>query len=97
MVFDKFRQQLGQLGELKKLRDQALAIKKQLAAEEIVVEEQGVRVVVSGEQKIKELSIQGISNQVLIDVLNKAIRRSQEVAAKKLQEIGGGLQGLLGK
>jgi len=97
MVFDKFRQQLSQLGDLKKMRDQAVAFQRQLAAEEVVVEEQGVRVVISGDQKIKELSVQGISNQILIDVLNKAIRCAQELAAKKLQELSGGLSGLLGK
>jgi len=94
MVFDKFRQQLSQLGDLKKMRDQALALQRQLAAEELVVEEKGVRVIITGDQKIKELSVQGVSNQTLIDVLNKAIRRSQEMAAKKLQEISGGLSGL---
>lgn len=97
MVFDNLKQKVGQLGELKKMRDQAMAIQRQLAAEEVVVEEQGVRVVMTGDQKIKELSVQGISNQVLIDVLNKAIRQSQEIAAKKLQEMSGGLSGLLGK
>jgi len=97
MVFDKFRQQLGQLGDLKKMRDQAVQLQRQLAAEEVVVEEQGVRVVITGDQKIKELSIQGVSNQILIDVLNKAIHRAQELAAKKLQELSGGLSGLIGK
>jgi len=97
MVFDKFRQQLGQLGDLKKMRDQAIQIQRQLAGEEVIVEEQGVKIVITGDQKIKEVSIQGISNQILIDVLNKAIRRSQELAAKKLQEISGGLSGFLGK
>jgi len=33
----------------------------------------------------------------LVDVLNKAIRRSQDLAAKKLQEMSGGLTGLLGR
>lgn len=93
MAFDK----LKQLSELKKMRDQALAIQRQLAAEEVVVEEQEVRVVMTGDQKIKELSVKGISNQTLIDVLNKAIKKSQEVAAKKLQEMSGGLPGLLRK
>jgi len=97
VVFDKFRQQLSQLGDLKKMRDQALTLQRQLAAEEVAVEEQGVRVVITGDQKIKELSVQGVSNQVLVDVLNKAIRRSQELAAKKLQEMSGGLTGLLGR
>lgn len=93
MAFDKFKQ----LGELKKMRDQALQIQRQLAAEEVTVEEKEVRVVMTGDQKIKELTVQGISNQILIEVLNKAIKKSQEVAAKKLQSMGGGLGGLLGK
>ena len=97
MVFDKFRQQLNQLGDLKKMRDQAMELQRQLAAEEIVVEEEGVRVVMTGDQKIKELSVRGVSNQVLVDILNKTIRRAQELAAKKLQEISGGLPGLLGR
>jgi len=96
-MFDGVKQGLGQLGDLKKMRDQAIAIQKQLAAEEVVVEEQGVRVVMSGDQKIKELSIQGISNQILTGVLNKAIKKSQEVAAQKLQQMSGGLSGLLGR
>lgn len=97
MVFDNLKKNLGQIGDLKKMRDQAVAIQKQLAAEEVVVEEQGVKVVISGDQKIKELTVQGITNQTLIEVLNKALRRSQEVAAHKLQEVSGGLSGLLGK
>ena len=96
-MFDKIRQSVGQLGDLKKMRDQAIQIQRQLAQEEIVVDEQGVRVVISGDQKIKDLSVQGISNQTLTEVLNKAIKRSQEVAARKLQEMSGGLSGLLGK
>ncbi len=93
MAFDKIKQ----LGELKKMRDQAMAIQRQLAAEEVVVEERGVRVVMSGDQKVKELSVQGISNDTLIDVINKTIKKSQEVAARKLQSMSGGLGGLLGR
>lgn len=92
MAFDKIKQ----LGELKKMRDQAMQIQRQLAAEEIVVEEKDVRVVLTGDQKIKELTVQGISNQVLVDVLNKALKKSQKVAAQKLQSMSGGLGGLLG-
>ncbi len=97
MVFDNFKQKMNQLGDLKKMRDQALQIQRQLAAEEVVVEEQGVKVVISGDQKIKTLEVQGLSNQILVDVLNKAIKKSQEIAAKKLQEMSGGLSGLLGR
>lgn len=92
-MFDK----LKQLGELKKMRDQAMAIQRQLAGEEVVVEEQGIKIVMTGDQKIKTLEINGESQGRLIEVLNKAIKKSQEVAAKKLQEMSGGLTGLLGK
>lgn len=86
-MLDKFKQ----LGELKKLRDQAVALKKALANEEVVVEERGIRVVVSADQKIKSLSIDGEVNQALIKVINKALKKSQKVAAKKLQQLTGGL------
>lgn len=91
MVFDK----LKQLGELKKLRDQAMAMKKALREEKITVEENDIRVVITGDQEIQELSIQGNQNQNVVEVLNKAIKKSQEVAARKLQEVSGGLRGLM--
>lgn len=97
MVFDQLRQRGSQMMELKKMRDQAMAIQRQLAAEEVVVEENGIKIVMTGDQKIKTLEIDGESQGRLIDVLNKAIKKSQEVAAKKLQEMSGGLSGLLGK
>lgn len=73
------------LGDLKKLRDQAQQIQQQLSQEEVVVEEGDVKVVISGDQKIKEFSVQGITSDQAISVINKAIKKSQELAAKKLQ------------
>ncbi|MCH7951207.1 YbaB/EbfC family nucleoid-associated protein [Patescibacteria group bacterium] len=87
---------LKQLGDLKKMRDQAMKIQKQLAQEEIVVEEGDIRVVISGDQKLKEFTVKGHSSEVAIEALNKAIKQSQELAAKKLQEMSGGLGGLMG-
>lgn len=73
------------LGDLKKLRDQAQQIQQQLSQEEVVVEEGDIRVVITGDQKIKEFSVQGITSDQAISVINKAIKKSQELAAKKLQ------------
>lgn len=86
-----------QLGDLNKLRSQAKQMQQQLAAEEIRVEKGDIVVVISGDQKIKHFSVQGITSQEAIDALNDAIKKSQEVAAKKLTEMTGGLGGLLGQ
>lgn len=78
------------LGDMNKLRQQAMAMQKSLAAQVITVEENGVKIVITGDQRIMELTIQGMGNPVLNDVLNKAIRKSQELAAKELMNISGG-------
>ena len=87
---------LKALGDLNKLRSQAKKMQQDLAAEEIRIEEGDIVVVISGDQKIKHFSVQGITSQDAIDALNKAIKKSQEMAAKKLQEMTGGLGGMMG-
>lgn len=86
----------GQLGELKKMRDQAMQIQRQLQAEEITVEKKGILVVITGDQKLKEIKTNGKSDKDIVEAVNEAIKKSQEVAAKKLQQMSGGLGGLLG-
>jgi len=91
-MLDKFKQ----LGEMKRMRDQAVRIQKQLATEKIEFEESGVKVIISGDQKIQSLEIEGEDHNDLAQILNKALKKSQEVAARKVQEVSGGLSGLLG-
>ena len=87
---------LKALGDLNKLRQQAKKMQQELAAEEIRVEEGDIVVVISGDQKIKQFSVQGVSSNEAVEVLNKAIKKSQEVAARKLQAMTGGIGGMLG-
>lgn len=90
-MFDKVKQ----LAQLKKMRDQAMAIQKQLAQEEIEINEDNIRIVISGDQKIKLLEIDGLTNERVVEMINKAIKKSQEMAARKLAEMSGGLSGIL--
>jgi hypothetical protein len=90
-MFDKVKQ----LAQLKKMRDQAMAIQKQLAAEEIELTEDNIHIVITGDQKFKLLEIDGLTNERVVEMINKAIKKSQEVAAKKLAEMSGGLSGML--
>jgi len=91
-MFNPF-QKVGQLNEMRK---QAMEIQKQLQAEEVIIDKNDVHIVISGDQKIKELSSNGKSDNDVKDAVNEAIKKSQEVAAKKLSQMGGGLGGLLG-
>lgn len=87
---------LKAVGDFKAMRDQAMKMQQALAGEQVVVERGGVRVVMSGDQKIKELIIDGQEDWRVKDVIAEAIKKSQEIAAKKLTEMSGGIQGLLG-
>lgn len=86
----------SQLGELKKMRDQAMQIQRELQAEEVSVDSHGIQIVITGDQKIKELNTNGKSDNDIKDAVNEAVKKSQEVAAKKLASMQGGLSGLLG-
>ncbi len=87
----------GQLGELKKMRDQAMKIQKELQAEILNVEKNGVEITISGDQKVQEIKTNDRSDNDIKEAINEAIKQSQEVAARKLASMQGGLGGLLGQ
>ncbi len=77
-----------------KMIAKAFKLKKAVEAEIIEYEEAGIVIKISGDQKVKFLSINGVENKILIEVINKALKKSQEAAAKKMKDMGG-LDGLL--
>jgi DNA-binding protein YbaB len=87
---------MQQAKQLWDLRNKAMAMQKALAQEFVTVEKNGVKVVMSGDQKVQKIEIEGEENRDVAEAINEAIKESQKVAAKKIQEMGGGLQGLLG-
>ncbi len=84
------------LGDLNQLRKQAKQMQQELAEEVITIEEGDIVVKIRGDQTFIELSVQGIQSEDVINVLNKAVKKSQELAARKLQQMTGGLGGMLG-
>jgi len=81
-----------QAGAMKKMWD----LKKEIEKEEIEVEKNGVVVLIAGDQNIKRLVTNDKSDDDIRDAVNEAVKKSQEIAAKKLQQVQGGLAGLLG-
>ncbi len=78
---------LGGLGDLQKLQQQAQQMQQALQQEEVVVEKNGVKVVVRGDQVISSIEVDGVIENRVADAINEAIKKTQELAAKKLIEI----------
>lgn len=91
-MFDKFQQ----LNQLRKMRSQAQTLQKELEQIKESLEEDGIKVVVTGDQKLSYIEINGEEQKKLAEVINKAMKNVQKKAAKKMLEMGGGLSGLLG-
>jgi DNA-binding protein YbaB len=91
-MFDK----LSQLKDLAKMRSQASALQKELEKIKESAEKKGMRVVVTGDQKISYIEIDGEERKDLVNLINEAMKKVQKEAAKKMLEMGGGLSGLLG-
>jgi len=92
-IFDKAKQ----LGELNKMRQQAMKLQKELEKIVITMEERGVKVKVRGDQKVESITIAGEEMKDVVEALNKAMKEVQKKSAQKMMEMGGGLSGLLGK
>ena len=93
-MFDK----LQQLKELKKMRDEAMAIQRALDQEVVEVEKRGVKVKVTLAQRFVSIEAQGRDDEDIKEAVNEAVKESQKQAARKMQQMGGleGLKGMLG-
>lgn len=79
------------------MRSQAMELQKELEKIRESAEKNGMKVVVTGDQKVAYLEINGQERQDLVELINEAMKKVQKEAAKKMLEMGGGLSGLLGK
>lgn len=81
---------MKQLGDLKKMRDQAMEVQKKLSGIKITVEHKGVTVVMTADQKL--ISIEGEQNfDKITDAVNEALKQSQKVAADEMKSLMGGM------
>jgi len=75
------------LGDINAMRKQAMAIQQALEKEEFEVTDGGVKIVISGNQNVKLVEIDGVANENVKRAINDAIKRSQQAAAGKLAEL----------
>lgn len=94
---------MDQAKDLYKLQRQAKQIKKELKNIHIEAESDGVVVVVNGEQTFMEAKIpEALSGDIkrlgkaFVEAANKAIKKSQAIAADKMKDVMGGMGGMFG-
>ena len=85
-----FMDNLKQLGDLKKMRDQAMEVQKKLGGIKITVEHKGVTIVMTADQKV--VSIEGDNDlSKVTEAVNEALKQSQKVAAEEMKSLMGGM------
>ena len=78
---------LSGLGDLQKLQQQAKLMQEALQKEIVEVEKNGVKVTVRGDQVIMSIEVDGIIENRVAEAVNEAVKKTQELAARKLIEI----------
>jgi len=75
------------LGDMNAMRKSAMVIQQALEKEEFEVIQGNVRVVITGNQNVKVVEIDGVPNEDVKRAISDAIKKSQQAAAGKLAEL----------
>jgi DNA-binding protein YbaB len=83
-----------QARDMFRLQRQAKQVRRELKKIHVEAESKGVRVVVSGEQKVIAIDIAGDVlrekiPEILVDALNRALSKAQIVSSQKMQGVMG--------
>ncbi len=70
-----------------KMMADAYKIRKAIEAETVNVEENGIKITIGGDLKIKKISISGEEDNKLKNSINNAIRKVQELQVLKMKEM----------
>ena len=84
----------GKLKQLKDLRSQAKTMQSALSGEKVEVERNGIKLTMNGNMEVMDIKIESEINKEEIartskDLFNEAIKKTQRIMAKKMQEMGG--------
>ena len=62
-------------------------MQQELQKEQVIVEKNGVKIILRGDQAIESIEVDGVVENRIADAINEAIKKTQELAARKLIEI----------
>jgi len=70
-----------------KMMADAYNLRKAIEAEVVEVEENGIKITIGGDLKIKKISVNNSEDNALKDAINNAIRKAQELQVLKMKEL----------
>lgn len=70
-----------------KMMADAYKLRKAIEAEVIKIEENGIKITIGGDLKIKKISVNNAEDSILRDAINNAIRKAQELQVLKMKEM----------
>ncbi|MBI1919427.1 hypothetical protein HYS29_02535 [Candidatus Microgenomates bacterium] len=70
-----------------KMMADAYRLRQAIEAEVVEVEENGIKIIIGGDLKIKKISVNNSEDDKLKDVINTAIRKAQELQVLKMKEM----------
>ncbi len=84
----------GKLKQLKDLRSQAKTMQSALAGEKVDLEKNGIKISMNGNMEVTDMKIESdLSKEEIAriskDLFNDAVKKTQRIMAKKMQEMGG--------
>ena len=71
-----------------KMMANAYKLKQAIEAETLEVEENGIKITIGGDLKVKKILINDAENEDLKDAVNNAVRKAQELQVLKMREMG---------
>lgn len=91
-MFDK----LGAMGSKGAAAAKLVMLQNKIKKMKVVYEDQGIKVEVTGEGRLKEIEIDGEKRKEVVEVVNEAISKAQKRAAAEMQSSMGDLSKLFG-
>lgn len=73
--------------DLQDLQNQSLKLQEALKNEEVTTDVGNIKIVMRGDQFVKNVYVNGEDNTELSGAFNEAVKKTQELAAKKLLEL----------
>ena len=70
-----------------KMMADAYRLRQAIEDEVVEIEENGIKITIGGDLKVKKVSLNDAENNTLKDAINNAIRKAQEVQVLKMKEM----------